>query len=108
MTNVIYINVTPTTLLSLAPELVCQILAAACSSYPDAIEIMVTCKSVKAFFDPRSCYGERLWSCVRAAEHLPDGKPVGFHDYTVLRRFFGRGCDMCTHHPRVRTVYWAF
>lgn len=110
MTNVTPTDVTPTsvTLLSLAPELVCQILAAACASYRDAIEIMVTCKSVKAFFDPRSNYGERLWSCVRAGELLPDGKALGFDDYTVLRRFFGRGCDMCTHHPQVRTVYWAF
>ena len=95
-------------LLNLPPELLCQILEWSCDSYRNTVEVMLTCKRVKSFFEPDSSYGSRVWRRVREGEHLPDGDLAGFDDFTVLRRFFGRGCELCTLHPRVRTVYWAF
>jgi hypothetical protein len=92
----------------LPPELLCQILERCCNSYRNTVEVMLMCRRVKSFFEPESSYGSRLWRKVREGEHLPDGAHAGFSDFSVLHRFFGRGCELCTLHPRVRTVYWSF
>jgi hypothetical protein len=61
-----------------------------------------------ALFDTRSIVGQRLWRVIRQNMGWPDPMPIGISDRDFILAVYGRGCDRCDRHPRVRTPIWEF
>ena len=91
-------------LLRFPNEILCEIIA---SLDPlCAINLLRTCKTMFNLFDSRTTSGKRLWAVIRRNADWPDPAPLGLSDCAFLRALYGRGCNMCSQHPRVRTPIW--
>jgi hypothetical protein len=94
-------------LLELATELLCAILALV--DEPVAlVNAMVTCRRLHSLFDTESVVGRRLWRVIRCNMGWPDPTLIGLSDHEFIRAIYGRGCERCSAHPRVRTPLWEF
>lgn len=45
---------------------------------------------------------------IRTNEGLPDPALIDMSDSAFLRAYFGRGCNGCDAHPRLKTPIWEF
>ncbi|KAJ1568912.1 hypothetical protein HK405_012325 [Cladochytrium tenue] len=73
-----------------------------------ALALSRSCKVVRDVLDPREVIGKRTWRKVREADGWPDPAAIAMSDYTFLTSMFGRGCNFCSEHPRVKKAYFEF
>ncbi len=93
-------------LIRLPNEILCRILGHLPAQ--TTIAMLRTCKLIYSLFDDRSKYGKHLWMTIRTNEGLPDPALINMSDSAFLRAYFGRGCNACNAHPRLRTPIWEF
>ena len=97
----------PTGLLCLPTETLCTIIM----MIPDSVaslNMMRTCKRIHALFDATQPYGKRVWKSLREREGWPDPSRIGLSEYSFIKAIYGRGCNNCDIHPRMRSPIWEF
>ncbi|KAJ1555064.1 hypothetical protein HK405_003331, partial [Cladochytrium tenue] len=73
-----------------------------------ALALSRSCRILRNMLDPREIVGKGTWRKVRETDGWPDPAAIAMSDYTFLTSMFGRGCNFCSEHPQVKTVYFKF
>ncbi|KAJ1566896.1 hypothetical protein HK405_008006, partial [Cladochytrium tenue] len=95
-----------TTLIDLPPTLVASITEMV--GPRAALALSRSCKLIRSCLDPREILGRRTWRTLREAKHWLDPSMICMSDYMFLASRYGRGCNFCSKHPRIRNPYYEF
>ncbi|KAJ1562409.1 hypothetical protein HK405_012511 [Cladochytrium tenue] len=99
-------SITATSLIDLPPTLVASITEMV--GPQAALALSRSCKSIRSCLDPRDILGRKTWRTLREAKHWPDPRMICMSDYMFLASRYGRGCNFCSKHPRLRNPYYEF
>ncbi|KAJ3177589.1 hypothetical protein HDU87_004342 [Geranomyces variabilis] len=94
-------------LVDLPTEVLCEVIALT-PDWQTAFAFMRTCKRIHALFDPSTHTGNRIYNEIRKKDRWPDPTQIHLSHHDFLQAMYGRGCQSCDAHPRIRNVTWEF